>query len=84
MRILVVVEVGGILGVTRSPIGSVCWLKTTAPWGVAGVDRTLAEDRKLDENFGCGIRRRYSGRAKIAHRECLLAEDRYPIGSGRS
>ena len=51
---------------------------------MAGVDRTLAEDRKLEENIGCGVGRGHSGRAKIADRECLLAEDRCRIGRGRS
>ena len=28
---------------------------------MAGADRTLAEDRRFDEYFGCGVGRRHSG-----------------------
>ena len=54
------------------------------PYGMFGVDRTLSEDKGFDVYFGCGVGRGHSGQYKMAHRECLLVEDRCPIGSGRS
>ena len=67
----------------RWPIGSLCWLNTDDLYAMAGTDRTLAEDKRFDEYVGGGIGRGHSGRYKMAHRECLFAEDRCPITSGR-
>ena len=55
ISILTVVQVRGILGGTRWPIGNFCSLNTDASYGVTGADRTLAEDRRSDEYFGCCI-----------------------------
>ena len=44
----------------------------TCPIGSGRSDGTLAEDRKFDEYFGCGVGTGHSGRYKMAHRECLI------------
>ena len=73
MSILSVVWVGGILGVPGCPIKSVYVsmaedTKDKCPIGVAGVCRTLSEDKRFDEYFVCGVGRKHSGLSNMPHK----------------